>query len=274
MRYLILLSRVLFGLAALALGLHFLTGFVAISAIGSPLANELISAFADTGLLAAASLALVAGGMLIVFDRLTVAALAATAPVLVCCLYWAILVGDLTHLLAAGVALGANALLLLAYWPHCRQLFAMRTPSASELGEEPGAIWIAAERYSRYIWGGWYVISGLFHFVTGPLIGTSPLAVQLIMALLHTRLYEVVKATEAIGGAAVLTRRWPALLLLINLPITLVVAYWDVGLQDPFGLIGIAVSVLTLGTTFVLMRAYRPYYGPLVAWRPRHMWNS
>jgi hypothetical protein len=58
-------------------------------------------------------------------------------------------------------------------------------------------------------------------------------------------------------------------LLVINVPITFVVVYWDVLLQDPFGIIGLSVMVLTVGTTVILLRAYRDYLIPLATWAPQ-----
>ncbi len=236
---------------------------------GTATAQELSKAFADTGLTSIASVILLAAGLCLLANRLTILALAASVSVMVAAAYWSLLTMEIVPIVAVGLSLLTSALLLLGYLPYYRQMLAMRTPSRSETGQETSQFWRRAESISRYIWGGWFIISGLFHFVTGPIIGTDPLAVQLMMGLLHSGMYELVKAVEAIGGLAVLSRRWAPLLLVVNVPITFVVVYWDVILQDPFGIIGLAVMTLTVGTTAILLRAYRDYIAPLLTWAPR-----
>lgn len=208
-------------------------------------------------------------GVCILANRMTILALAGAISVMVASAYWALLTMETEPVLVVGATLLVIAMLLLGYWPYYKQLLKMRTQSRTETGQETSIFWRRAESISRYIWGGWFIISGLFHFFTGPIIGTDALAVQLMMALLHSGMYEVVKGVEAIGGLAVLSRRWAPLLLVVNVPITFVVVYWDVLLQDPFGIIGLSVMVLTVGTTVILLRAYREYIIPLATWAPQ-----
>lgn len=262
------IGRLLLGPWLILLGANHWAHFAQpIYAAGS--SQELAKAFSDTGLTAVASAVLVVSGICILANRLTILALAGTISVMVAAAYWAVLTMDIQPVLAVGATLLVTAVLLLGYWPYYQQLLAMRTPSRTETGQETSLFWRRAESISRYIWGGWFIISGLFHFFTGPIIGTDALAVQLMMGLLHSGMYEVVKGVEAIGGLAVLSRRWAPLLLVINVPITFVVVYWDVLLQDPFGIIGLSVMVLTVGTTVILLRAYRDYIIPLATWAPQ-----
>lgn len=232
------------------------------------LAGELAKAFFDSGLAGCGAVLLMVAGVLIIFDRLTVLALMTGISVTVPAAFWALLTMRVPPIAVVFASLSLSTLLLMGYWSYFRQLITMRTPSTIETGEEQNPALRRVTIYSHYIWGGWWVISGLFHFVTGPIIGSSPLAVQLIMALLNTGLYEVIKAIEAIGGVAVLSRRWAPLLLVLNLPVTLAVMYWDALLEKPGHVIGVGVAILTLTTTCLLLRSYRNYLHPLMTWKP------
>ncbi|WP_156681203.1 hypothetical protein [Sphingomonas profundi] len=263
-----MVGRVILGLWLVLVGISHWTPLVPVTN-GTGLAAELSRAFADSGLTGIASALLIVAGLLILANRLTVLALLAGISVFTAGAYWAILTAEALPILIVAATLGLSVLLLLGYWRYVGQLLSMRATGLVESGAEKNVALRRLTIFSHYLWGGWWIISGLFHFITGPIIGTSPLAVQLIMALLHTGMYELIKAIEAIGGLAVLTRRWAPLLLAINVPITFVVVYWDTVLQDPGHPIGLAVAVLTLGSTGFLLRNYREYLRPLLTWAPR-----
>jgi hypothetical protein len=55
----------------------------------------------------------------------------------------------------------------------------------------------------------------------------------------------------------------------VNVPVTFVVMYWDVVLQDPGNPIGIGVGILTFCTTTILLWSYRLYLRPLATWAPQ-----
>lgn len=273
-------GRMIFGVWLILLGLDNFFPFFSlsfstdsvlpVSGSSAELSAQLIAAFRDTGLLAITAAALIVAGALIVIDRLTVLALMVPLPVFVCALYWASFLERSSPLvLLILICITVNVRLLIAYWPYVRQLLLMKTPSATDTGDDSGAFWPWAEGISRYVWAIWFVWSGTFHFYAPPIYGVQPLAAQLMIALDQSHLYELVKGVEVIGGLAVLFRRWAPLGLLANVPVTLVVMYWDGVLEGQFGALGLIIVALTFGFTAVLMRAYRSYYRPLLTWRPR-----
>lgn len=270
---LVTVGRLVFGGWLIVLGLNCFYPLIPITISDGDLSKILITAFRDTGLLGAVALAFLPLGALIVADRLTVLALGAALPVFVCGLYWACFLEHSSGLaLLVIISLTINIRLLAAYWPYISQLFEMKARSASETGAEQSPLWRWAEVLSRYVWGIWFVWSGTFHFYSPPIYGDQPLAVELMVALIQTRLYEIVKGVEIIGGVTVLARRWAPLGLLINVPINLVVMYWDGYLQGQLGALGLIIVLLTFVFTAIMMWSYRAYYRPLLSWRPRHQW--
>ncbi len=90
------------------------------------------------------------------------------------------------------------------------------------------AVW-----FVRLVFGAWMVPAGLNHFY--PLfpqpMGTQPLSHELIVALLSSHLFDIVKAVELIAGICVLTGFFTPLALLICMPVSFCVFYWDTPLE-------------------------------------------
>jgi len=84
------------------------------------------------------------------------------------------------------------------------------------------AVW-----FVRLVFGAWMVPAGLNHFY--PLfpqpMGTKPLSHELVVALLNSHLFGVVKAVELIAGICVLTGFYAPLALVICM------FYWDTPLE-------------------------------------------
>ena len=87
--------------------------------------------------------------------------------------------------------------------------------------------------FVRLVFAAWMIPAGLNHFV--PLfphpMGSQPLSHELIVALLDSHLFDLVKAVELIAGIMVLTGRNIALGLLICMPVSFCVFYWDTPLE-------------------------------------------
>jgi uncharacterized membrane protein YphA (DoxX/SURF4 family) len=90
------------------------------------------------------------------------------------------------------------------------------------------AIW-----FVRLVFAAWMIPSGLNHFV--PLfpqpMGTKPLSHELIVALLDSHLFDLVKAVEFIAGISVLTGFYTPLVLLMCMPVSFCVFFWDTPLE-------------------------------------------
>jgi uncharacterized membrane protein YphA (DoxX/SURF4 family) len=90
------------------------------------------------------------------------------------------------------------------------------------------AVW-----FLRLVFGAWMVPAGLNHFVflfPQPM-GSKPLSHELIVALLNSHLFDIVKAVELIAGVCVLTGYYAPLALLICMPVSFCVFYWDTPLE-------------------------------------------
>ena len=83
--------------------------------------------------------------------------------------------------------------------------------------------------FVRLVFGGWMVPAGLNHFI--PLfpqpMGSQPLSHELIVALLQSHLFDIVKAVEFIAGVCVLTGLYTPLALLMCMPVSFCVFWWD-----------------------------------------------
>ncbi len=92
------------------------------------------------------------------------------------------------------------------------------------------AVWLV-----RLWYAAWMIPAGLEHFVhIFPQPGyytTRPLAHEMLFALLHSHLFDVVKAVELITGIAVLLGLFTPLMLLVCMPVAFCVFWWDAPLS-------------------------------------------
>ena len=92
------------------------------------------------------------------------------------------------------------------------------------------AVWIV-----RFWYAGWMIPAGLEHFIhIYPQPGyytTLPLAHEMLFALLHSHLFDIVKAVELLTGIAVLLGFYTPLMLLVCMPVAFCVFWWDAPLS-------------------------------------------
>ena len=90
------------------------------------------------------------------------------------------------------------------------------------------AVW-----FVRLVFGAWMVPAGLEHFI--PIfpqpMGSQPLSEELIVALLNSHLFDIVKAVELIAGLCVLTGFYAPLAVVMCMPVSFCVFYWDTPLE-------------------------------------------
>jgi len=90
------------------------------------------------------------------------------------------------------------------------------------------AIW-----FVRLLFAAWMLPAGLNYFV--PLFwqpeGNMPLSTELFHALFDSGLFGLVKAVELIAGISVLTGFYTPLALVMCMPVSFCVWYWDTPLQ-------------------------------------------
>ncbi len=114
---------------------------------------------------------------------------------------------------------------------------------------------------ARLIFGAWMLASGINHFFVPfyPVpAGHEPLAVQLMTALVHSRLLDVVMAIQLVAGALILTGLLVPVALCVMMPISTCALFWAAILErEPLGAL-LALAAFALNG--LLMLAYLDYY--------------
>lgn len=132
------------------------------------------------------------------------------------------------------------------------------------------AVW-----FFRFLFAAWMIPAGINHFylIFPQPMGSQPLSQELIVALLDSHLFDLVKAVELIAGVGVLFGFYTPLMLLICLPVSFNVFYWDAPLEgwsSRAALFGEA----TLLCTVLLMLAYFKAYRPMLTLRAQVKTNA
>ena len=121
------------------------------------------------------------------------------------------------------------------------------------------AVW-----FVRLIYAAWMIPAGLNHFIRlyPQPTGNQPLSTGVFLALLDSGMFTLVKATELVAGLAVLFGFRLPLFLLMALPVSFTVWYWDTELQGWWT--GSAVyGWAVLSCNLVLCLAYWERYAPM-----------
>ena len=127
------------------------------------------------------------------------------------------------------------------------------------------AVW-----FVRLVFAAWMIPAGVNHFV--PIfpqpMGSQPLSQELIGALIDSQLFDLVKAVELIAGVCVLTGVYVPLALLLCMPVSFCVFYWDTPLEG-WGSRASIFGVATLLCNVLLCLAYIRSYRSMFALRLR-----
>ncbi|MFZ9584603.1 MAG: hypothetical protein ACO280_06555 [Pseudohongiellaceae bacterium] len=122
------------------------------------------------------------------------------------------------------------------------------------------AVW-----FVRLVFAAWMIPAGLNHFI--PLfpqpMGTQPLSQELIRALLDSGLFDLVKAVELVAGVGVLIGWYTPLMLVICLPVSFNVFYWDAPLEgwgSRAALFGYATFLCNALLCLAWFRSYRDMF--------------
>lgn len=122
--------------------------------------------------------------------------------------------------------------------------------------------------FLRLLFASWMIPAGLNHFV--PLypqwMGFAPLSQEMIVALIDSGLFDLVKAVELIAGLGVLFGFYTPLMLLICLPVSFGVFYWDAPLEG-WGSISSIFGISTFLCNLLLCLAYVKNYRAMFALR-------
>ena len=121
--------------------------------------------------------------------------------------------------------------------------------------------------FVRLIFGAWMVPAGLNHFV--PLFpqpqGTG-LSGEVFHALFDSHLFDLVKAVELLAGLSVLTGFYTPLMLVVCMPVSFCVFWWDNPLSG-WGTSANAFGQAVLISNLVLCVAYWKSYRSMFALR-------
>jgi len=87
--------------------------------------------------------------------------------------------------------------------------------------------------FVRLVFAAWMIPAGLNHFVTlfPQPMGSKPLSHELIVGLLDSHLFDLVKAVELIAGISALTGLFTPLALIVCMPVSFCVFFWDAPLE-------------------------------------------
>lgn len=278
MRYLVWLLRLGFGAWLVPAGLnHFYPLFY--QPLGDqPESTALITALIDTDLFALVKAVELFAGICLVTGWRVPLALVMLMPVSFSVWYWDVPLQGWSSISAwyGWAVLGANVLLALAWYRSYLPMLAprskMRLPEWLR-GNARGANgdnWIARILpAARLIFGIWMLLFGLSHFVADFLpapAGTTPMAIQLMDALVLSRLLDVAMAIQLAAGLLVLLGLFMPLALAVVLPVNLCALYWALVLErDPLWALLAAVALCLGG---LLMLAHMHCYRAMLARRP------
>jgi len=130
------------------------------------------------------------------------------------------------------------------------------------------AIW-----FVRLVFVAWMLPAGINHFI--PLfpqpLGNMPLSRELFAALDASGLFHIVKAVELIAALCLLTGFYVPLGLLLCMPVSFCVWYWDTPLQG-WGSVSSIYGWAVLLCNVALCLAYLPSYREMLAARAAHGW--
>ena len=122
------------------------------------------------------------------------------------------------------------------------------------------AVWLV-----RLVFGGWMVPAGLNHFyrLFPQPMGSEPLSHELIVALLDSHLFDLVKLVELVAGVGVLFGLWVPLSLVVCMPVSFCVWYWDTPLEgwgSGASLFGEAVLICNCLLCLAYSKSYRSMF--------------
>ena len=122
--------------------------------------------------------------------------------------------------------------------------------------------------FVRLVFAAWMVPAGVNHFY--PLfpqpMGNQPLSMELIKALLDSHQFDLTKAVELLAGLAVLTGLYAPLMLVVCMPVSFCVWYWDTPLQG-WGSLSAVFGWAVLLSNIVLCLSYLETYRAMLAAR-------
>ena len=109
----------------------------------------------------------------------------------------------------------------------------------------------------RLIFGAWMLVNGVNHFFVSLYpepTGHEPLAIQLMAALVHSRLLDVAMIIQLVAGALLLAGVWVPVALCVVAPVSTCALYWSAVLDHQP--LGAALALAAFALNGLLMLAY------------------
>ncbi len=114
---------------------------------------------------------------------------------------------------------------------------------------------------ARIVFGAWMLANGVNHFflhLYPEPTGHEPLAIQLMLALVHSRLFDVAMVIQLVAGALVLAGILLPVALVVVTPVNVCAVFWALILDhQPLPAL---LALVALGLNGLLMLAYIDYY--------------
>jgi uncharacterized membrane protein YhaH (DUF805 family) len=229
-----------------------------------PLSQELFSALFDSHLFDLVKAVELVAGIGALTGLYLPLALVICMPISFCVWYWDTPLEGWGSIASyyGGSVLVSNVLLCLAYVTTYRGSFAARSkprPLLNASGGRPDEARLILA--GRLIFGAWMLANGISYFFASlhPMpAGHAPLAMQLMTALDHSNLLDVVMGIQLVTGAFILAGIFVPLALCVVMPISVCAAYWGVILEHrPLAAV-LALAAIALNG--LLMLAYIDYY--------------
>ena len=127
------------------------------------------------------------------------------------------------------------------------------------------AVW-----FVRLLFASWMIPAGVNHFV--PIfpqpMGSQPLSHELIVALIDSHLFDLVKAVELLAGICVLAGFYTPLALLVCMPVSFCVFFWE-GPLEGWGSRAAQFGYSVLLCNLLLCLAYVKSYRSMFALRAK-----
>ena len=120
---------------------------------------------------------------------------------------------------------------------------------------------------SRLVFGGWWLFSGLMHFLWPGLqpLGDEPAAIAFTRALMASGLFDWIKVIEVILGVTMLLDRAMPMTVIALVPLNVVIVYWNFALDE--GAVEWTFGALSIAFNAILAWPWRRYFWPLIVWQ-------
>jgi uncharacterized membrane protein YhaH (DUF805 family)/uncharacterized membrane protein YphA (DoxX/SURF4 family) len=239
-----------------------------------PLAAEMLTALLDTHLFDLVKGVELITGLAVLFGYFTPLALLACMPVAFCVFWWDAPLSEWNtgSLIAGARVLASNILLSVAYIASFRTMFPVR----------PGVGRTAQVTAARLILGAWMLANGANYFffsLWSMPAGQTPLSLELMNALVHSRLLDVCMLIEGVAGALLLLGAFVPAALCVLMAVSTCGLYWALLDHQPLSL---ALGLAAFALNGLLMLAHLDHFkgalqrAPLTLGEsdPQTSWNA